>query len=450
VLNICEGTVVGGKYRLERALAKGGMGAVWVGQHIHLAQRVAVKFILQNALPESSDALARFEREAKAVAALNSRHVVTIHDFGIDDGTPYLVMELLEGEDLGVRLKRDRALAPSAVYAIVVQVARALRKAHEAGMIHRDIKPANLFIAKDDDEEVVKILDFGLVKAIGLPSEGDATRTDMIVGSLHYLSPEQARGRKDLDARSDLWSVGVLAFRALTGRLPFPGSDALEVLSHIALDDPPLLSQLAPGLPVAFDAFFARALAREPSQRFQSATELAEGFRLAMESSAAPDVAPEVPPAASAGTEPSKSDIILSATSGRRAPAEFASDPTGPSLVPPSRKRMLVVASLAAWLLVAVVLAAVRLGAGGTESASAIAAVPPTLSAEPSALAPVASHSVSAAPSAPAPSQAAPPLASAPHEDPPKRRQPPHGTGKKPAAPPPSPRKIQGPVERTL
>jgi serine/threonine-protein kinase len=203
---------------------------------------------------------------------------VQVLDYGIEDGLPYLVMELLVGEDLGKRLHRERRLMPAALSRILMQAARGLRTAHEAGVVHRDLKPANLFLARVDDEEIVKILDFGIAKGTQAEPLGDATKTGSLMGSPHYMSPEQVRGMRDIDPRSDVWSLAVIAFRALTGRLPFPGNAVGEVIAQILADPIPIASRIAPDLPPEVDGFFARGFARDRTQRFQTARELAEAF----------------------------------------------------------------------------------------------------------------------------------------------------------------------------
>jgi serine/threonine-protein kinase len=200
---------------------------------------------------------------------------VRVEDSGADGATPYLVMELLQGEDLATRLLRERRLPVAEVARVLCQVARGIRCAHEAGLVHCDLKPANLFLAESDGEEVVKILDFGLAMEAGGPpaSEGRGT----IMGSPHYMSPEQAHGRV-MDHRSDLWSLAVLAFQALTGELPFPGTRLADVLLKVCSAPVPRLSEVAPDLPEALDDFFACALRRDPAHRYQSAMEMAEAF----------------------------------------------------------------------------------------------------------------------------------------------------------------------------
>ncbi|WP_437809411.1 protein kinase domain-containing protein [Sorangium sp. So ce1078] len=273
-------SVVGGKYRLERPLSAGGMGSVWVARHINLGSPVAVKF-MGPTYAASSTFLARFEREARIAASLQSPHVVYVQDYGIDDDTPYLVMELLQGEDLGTRLQRVGRLSLVDATLILVQAGKAIRRAHEAGLVHRDLKPANLFLVRgeEEQEEVVKVLDFGIVKETGAHLTDEVTRTGELLGSPHYMSPEQVRGEKDVDRRSDLWSLGVILFCAVTGELPFQGDQLGAVIANILVAPVPSASRLAPDLPPAIDAFFARALARERAQRFQSIGEMIGDLR---------------------------------------------------------------------------------------------------------------------------------------------------------------------------
>ncbi|WP_437741018.1 protein kinase [Sorangium sp. So ce1504] len=268
-------SVVGGKYRLERPLSHGGMGSVWVARHVNLGSLVAVKF-MDPTYAASSTFLARFEREARIAASLQSPHVVYVQDFGVDDETPYLVMELLQGEDLGTRLLRVGRLSLVDATLILVQAGKAIRRAHDAGLVHRDLKPANLFLVRVEGEqdEVVKILDFGIVKDTGAALTEEVTRTGELLGSPHYMSPEQVRGEKDIDQRSDLWSLGVILFYGVTGELPFQGAQLGAVIANILVGPVPSASLIARDLPPEIDAFFARALARERAERFQSVGEM--------------------------------------------------------------------------------------------------------------------------------------------------------------------------------
>jgi serine/threonine protein kinase len=278
-MQVAPGTILAGKYRLEHPLATGGMGSIWVGRHLQLDVPVAMKF-MDGGHASTAGGHARFEREARWAAALRNQHVVQVIDFGVEDGIPYLVMELLVGEDLGERLSRERRISLAAASKILNQTARGLRTAHEARVVHRDLKPANIFLARIDDEEVVKILDFGIAKESQLVPANESTRTGELMGSPHYMSPEQVRSARDLDARSDLWSLSVILFRALTGRLPFPGDAIGAVIAQILADPIPRVVHVAPDLPYQLDAFFARGFARDRAQRFQTAREMAEAFAL--------------------------------------------------------------------------------------------------------------------------------------------------------------------------
>jgi serine/threonine-protein kinase len=274
---IREGTVIADKYRIERPLARGGMGTIWIARHLPLDMPVAVKF-MDAAFAATSEGRTRFEREARAVALIQSPNIIHVHDYGIHEDLPYMAMELLQGEDLGARIRKEGKLSLPFLAGVIAQVCRALRKAHDAGIIHRDLKPANVYLARDDDEQIVKVLDFGVAKMIGVGDAGDATKTGVVVGSVHYMSPEQARGMKDIDRRADLWSLGVIACRALTGHLPFPGDQMGDVIVKICTDPFPPLAKARPDLGPDVEAFFDRALAKKPDERFQSARELAAAF----------------------------------------------------------------------------------------------------------------------------------------------------------------------------
>lgn len=275
-MQVVPGIVVGGKYQVEQPLARGGMGSVWVARHTKLGNPVAIKF-LDAHLAAAPALVARFEREARAAANLDTPHVVHVHDYGVEEGTPYLVMELLRGEDLNTRVRKRERLTLGEAAKILSQMSRALRRAHEAGIVHRDLKPANVFLARVEDDEVVKILDFGIAKEKWSRVD-DATKTGEVFGSPHYMSPEQARAQKDVDHRADLWATGVILYRMLTGRLPFPGEVLGEVLSSVLVDPVPLVAHVAPDLPAALDAFFSKALAKKKEERFSSIGEMVDAF----------------------------------------------------------------------------------------------------------------------------------------------------------------------------
>ncbi len=271
--------VIANRFRLSRLLGRGGMGSVWYATHLGLDVPCAVKFIEGEgaAHPEIQ---ARFEREAKAAAQLRSPHVVHILDHGVCEGTPYIAMELLDGEDLGKRLARVGRMAPHELITIVTQVCRALTKAHAQGVVHRDLKPDNIFLVRDDDREIAKVLDFGIAKAAGAGTPGANTRTGAMLGTPYYMSPEQAQGTRAVDFRSDLWSLGVIVFEALAGSRPFESEALGDLLMKIIVGPIPTPSLVARDIPPGVDAWWARAAQRDPSLRYQSAKELCDSLAM--------------------------------------------------------------------------------------------------------------------------------------------------------------------------
>jgi serine/threonine-protein kinase len=259
------------------------MGSVYEGRHVTLGTPVAIKFIHAE-YANSTDAKSRFDTEARAAATIQSRHAIQIFDHGVtDDGRPYIVMELLVGEVLDKRIARCGVIDLAETARIIRQVARALGRAHERGIVHRDLKPENIFLVRgpDDDEDVAKVLDFGIAKIKAAPGAmgiSSGTKTGTLLGTPFYMSPEQARGLRTVDQRSDLWSLGVIVFKCVTGKLPFDGESLGDLLVKICTAPVPVPSEAAPGLPAALDAWMARALEREPDHRFQSAAELADAL----------------------------------------------------------------------------------------------------------------------------------------------------------------------------
>ncbi|MBN2192155.1 MAG: serine/threonine protein kinase [Polyangiaceae bacterium] len=273
---IAKDTVLADRYRLLAKLGEGSMGSVWRAEHLTLGSEVAIK-LLDESIARNSVGLARFMREARAAASLRSVHVVQIHDYGVFDDTPYIVMELLRGETLGTRIHRVRALNPAETALILTHVARAIGKAHETGVIHRDLKPDNIFIVNDDDEELVKVLDFGVAKAGEGVFAATLTSAGKLLGTPAYMSAEQAAGQH-VDHRTDLWALAVIAFECITGTLPFVGDDLPDLL-HAIHDGPiPVPSRLA-NVPTGFDAWFAQGVARRLDDRFRSARQMAAELR---------------------------------------------------------------------------------------------------------------------------------------------------------------------------
>ena len=277
----CEGLVVASRYRLEEQIGSGGMSSIWVASDLVSHGQVAVKMMVK---PEQtrSDLVARFHREAEVAKKFRGPPFVAVLDHGDHEGTPYIVMQLLDGENLQQRLTRKHTLAISDTQILLDDLSSGLRVAHKLGIIHRDLKPANLFFARLPErlrsrrDEVVKILDFGIARSDAFGER--LTKAGHIVGSLFYMSPEQARAESNVDARSDLWQVGAILYRCLTGRRPFEGSPG-AVLHRLAREDVALASTVNPDLPRSFDPFFAKALARTPEARFQTIDELLAGFR---------------------------------------------------------------------------------------------------------------------------------------------------------------------------
>jgi eukaryotic-like serine/threonine-protein kinase len=263
------GTVIAGKLRVERVLGRGGMGIVVVARHLALNQLVAVKVLLDeaNASPATKE---RFLREGKASASLRSEHVCKVHDVGtLESGAPYLVMELLEGHDLAAAIK-ERPLAVHEAVDAVLQASEAIAEAHAIGIVHRDLKPANLFVARRlDGSSTIKVLDFGIAKA-PIDDGLRLTQTSSMMGSPPFMSPEQLYSTRDVDARSDLWAIGVILYQCVSGRLPFPGGGLTEICARILNAPPDLL-----GVHPPFDAVVMRCLEKDPARRFQTVGELA-------------------------------------------------------------------------------------------------------------------------------------------------------------------------------
>ncbi len=260
--------------RLERMLGEGGMGSVWVAEHQSLATMVAVKFISE-AVADNPEIRHRFTREARASAKIKSPHVVQVFDTGLVDGrVPYIVMELLEGTDLGERITKLGPRPLPEVVSVIKQACKALSKAHDAGVVHRDIKPDNLFVCDPDGDPHVKVLDFGVAKS-DENTEFGMTSTGTMVGTPYYMSPEQLISAKHVDARSDLWSLGIVAYHALMGRLPFDAETFAGLVIAIEKSDfrPPFETDRV-GSP-ELDAWFLRAICRQPANRFASAAEMA-------------------------------------------------------------------------------------------------------------------------------------------------------------------------------
>jgi serine/threonine protein kinase len=268
--------LIAGKYQLVKELGRGTMGSVWEAWHLSLRSPVAIK-LMAPSIAASPTALQRFLREARAAAGLRSPHVVQILDHGVDHGLPYIVMEMLEGEALAERLARVGKLSAVETERIVTHIARALTRAQQAGITHRDLKPENVFIVRNDDEELVKVLDFGVAKVEhrfdGSFNE-ESTAAGALLGTPYYSSPEQAEGLKSVDHRTDIWSLGVMTYECLLGRRPFEGDTLPAVLLAISTKPLPVPSRVGV-VPRGFDAWFAKACARNLTHRFAFAKDAA-------------------------------------------------------------------------------------------------------------------------------------------------------------------------------
>ncbi len=271
------------------------MGSVWIAEHRALGTEVAVKFLSRELL-QNETMRARFASEAAAASQVKSSHVVKIYDHGVTDTeAPFIVMELLEGEDLGTLIRTQGKLAPELVALVVTQLCKALQASHDKNVIHRDVKPENVFLTREDGDVFVKLLDFGVAKNDSV-TEMTLKRTTMAgeaLGTPYYMSPEQFRSSKGIDRRADLWSVGVVVYEALTGHVPFDAENltSLAIVVNEARVQPP--TEVDPELPKPLDAWVAKALARDPADRFQSARDLAEALRAAL--SLGPGTQPSLP-----------------------------------------------------------------------------------------------------------------------------------------------------------
>ncbi|MEZ4224452.1 MAG: serine/threonine-protein kinase [Polyangiaceae bacterium] len=268
------GTRIGEKYVVERVLGSGGMGVVVAARHADLGQRVAIKLLKEGVLADL-ETEQRFFREARALATLQSDHVVRVHDVGRrEDGTPFMVMEYLDGEDLSQVLARRKEVAHEEVVFWLLEACSGLAEAHARGLVHRDLKPGNLFLAKRlDGSSRVKVLDFGIAKST--KSRSNLTGASVFLGSPRYMSPEQLYSSRTVDARADIWSLGCVLFRLLSGKAPFDGDDLDQILGKIPAGQRDDLRQLAHGLPEALYDVVDRCLQPDREQRYGSVAELA-------------------------------------------------------------------------------------------------------------------------------------------------------------------------------
>jgi len=283
-----DGTLLEGKFRVTREIGRGGMAAVYEAENIDIGKRVAVK-ILAAELITSRIVRERFLREARAAAAVRSPYICDVYDSGMYEERPFLVMELLEGESLYDMLTRVRQLDFETTLRIATHSARGLGKAHESNIVHRDLKPESIFLTKDEENKLVaKLVDFGLAKFYEQTSGPDQvsarlTREGALFGTPAYMSPEQAKGKGEVDHRADLWALGCIVYECLTGQTVWSVDQGVAmILAQIASAPLPRPNKLRPDLPATFETWFLRALDRDPDKRFQTARELADALTIAL------------------------------------------------------------------------------------------------------------------------------------------------------------------------
>lgn len=273
---VCTGEIVGDKYRIEHVLGEGGMGIVVAARHLELGELYAIKVMKREALHVDAYAELRFIAEARTAARLKGQHIARVHDISrLKSGEPYMVMEHLQGIDLKRLLRARGPLSLHDAVTYVLQVCEALAEAHALGIIHRDIKPQNLFLV--DGTKSIKVLDFGISKH-RMPQNTEFTGSHVLLGTPYYMSPEQMEGSKYVDQRSDIWSIGVVLYEFLTGRVPFPGENVVEIAKRVFSETPRPPTQLRLGLPLEVDAVVERCLERDRAHRFAGVAELTDAL----------------------------------------------------------------------------------------------------------------------------------------------------------------------------
>ena len=314
-----SGQLVDGKYRVERLLGKGGMGAVFEGYHTLVDRRVAIKVLLPEAI-SSEHGAQRFEREVRATGRIGNDHILEVYDVGVlPDGSRYMVSEFLDGETLADRLERG-PLQPKVAAELMLQLLDGLAAAHDKGIVHRDLKPENLFILrqKAGRADFLKIIDFGISKyQLDGTSSMSMTATGAVLGTPYYLSPEQARGHRDIDHRSDLYTVGVIMYQAVVGRVPLYADNFNELLFKIALESPRPLTAVLPQIDPVFSGIVERAMSRQREDRYQSAHELGTALAQWLQ---LPSSGAHVPSAALSGVAPAPWSSVNTMTASRQLP----------------------------------------------------------------------------------------------------------------------------------
>jgi hypothetical protein len=386
VMSLEPGQVLDGKYRIVRLIGEGGMGSVHEGENTFISRRVAIK-VLHAAAAGNEAVLKRFEREAQAAGRIGSDHILEVLDLGtLPDGDRYMVMEYLDGEELSKRIERMGIIPPRQLASLIRQTLVGLRAAHAAEIVHRDLKPDNIFILREKagHADFVKIIDFGISKFNALTGDMSMTTTGAVMGTPFYMSPEQAKGAAGVDARTDLYAIGVIMYEALTGRVPFEGTSFNDLMFKIVLSDAPPLPD---SVPEDFREIVQRAMSRDATNRFQSADEfiqaldrwlVANGFGN-RESSANFDMG-HMTSAMAAGGDLSRTAYAPSGAGTTKTAGAWAQ--TNGEVRPASGLNVKLLAGIGGGVLLAAVAAFALMGGGGEAPAEAAApaAPPPALS----------------------------------------------------------------------
>jgi serine/threonine-protein kinase len=347
------GATLSGRYLVTRKVGQGGMGAVYEATHTLIGKRVAVKVLLEKYARREA-IMQRLEQEARLASSCQNEHIIDITDFGTtEDGRTFVVMEYLEGESLSECLARESRLPEQRILQIVSQAASALVAAHAKGIVHRDIKPENLFLLRRKDKDFVKVVDFGISKSLRASDEAEEqprlTQTGMVLGTPLYMSPEQARGDENLDARVDIYALGVIMYEAATGRVPFIGNNYLSVISQVLNEQPTPPRELRPDLSEELEAIVLRAMAKARGERYASAQDLLNDLTALLEDP-------------TRSTERAKITGPRRRAGGRRSPLKIA-----------------IWVALVAVVIAAVVTTVVMLFGGSTGRREPVVAVPPPL-----------------------------------------------------------------------